>query len=132
MRTHCVHGHEYTRENTVYYGDGRRCKTCQRARQARRIQTYADKANWKHVACPECQEERLVTERTANRIKNGEFSGRCRECRHGWRKPPVQLRPVSELVQWWIDQDVSPREALFLWRCLSLSLPSTFEEKKAA
>ena len=27
-KTHCVHGHEYTPENTVPIADGRRCRTC--------------------------------------------------------------------------------------------------------
>jgi hypothetical protein len=36
--THCVHGHEYTNENTYYYKarDGRvrrTCRTCQRERE---------------------------------------------------------------------------------------------------
>jgi hypothetical protein len=26
--THCKRGHEYTEENTVFEGDGRRCRTC--------------------------------------------------------------------------------------------------------
>ena len=29
-RTHCVHGHEYTKSNTIQYSDYRRCKTCLR------------------------------------------------------------------------------------------------------
>lgn len=27
-RTHCAHGHEWTPENTLWYGRGRRCKMC--------------------------------------------------------------------------------------------------------
>lgn len=31
--THCIHGHEFTRENTSYFKNGsRRCKTCHRER----------------------------------------------------------------------------------------------------
>lgn len=32
-KTHCVNGHEYTAENTAYWGGNttiRRCRTCQR------------------------------------------------------------------------------------------------------
>jgi hypothetical protein len=31
-RTHCPKGHEYTPENTLPYGDGRKCRTCVAAR----------------------------------------------------------------------------------------------------
>jgi len=31
-KTHCPHGHEYAPENTYDYADGRKCKTCVRAR----------------------------------------------------------------------------------------------------
>lgn len=40
-KTHCVHGHEYTPENTIIDGRGRRCREC------RRLQ---DKARWPHKA----------------------------------------------------------------------------------
>lgn len=35
--THCTHGHEFTADNTLsaYGGRGRKCRTCQRAAQAR-------------------------------------------------------------------------------------------------
>ena len=34
-KTHCKNGHEFTEENTFYRGDGtgRRCRTCDRARE---------------------------------------------------------------------------------------------------
>lgn len=31
-KTHCVHGHEYTAENTSRHGSGRRCRACKNAR----------------------------------------------------------------------------------------------------
>ena len=35
--THCVHGHEYTPENTIVRDDGsRRCRTCRRAQELKR------------------------------------------------------------------------------------------------
>lgn len=38
LRTHCVHGHEYTPENTAYKTDGaRRCRTCLREQERRRM-----------------------------------------------------------------------------------------------
>ena len=128
-RTHCVNGHEYTAENTLRYrGDkGRRCRQCERARQAHRKVTYHDKARDSLVRCPSCQDPRMVTERTARRIWNGEFSGKCEDCRYGWRKP-VPLVPAEDFVQWWREQNVTPREARWLWSCLSLSVPSTLEE----
>lgn len=30
-KTHCIHGHEYTRENTVKCRNGRQCRTCKNA-----------------------------------------------------------------------------------------------------
>lgn len=40
-RTHCIHGHEFTPENTRVVGDGRRCRECERinnrAAYARRV-----------------------------------------------------------------------------------------------
>lgn len=35
-QTHCVHGHEFTEENTIRYGRKRRCRTCYDALLARR------------------------------------------------------------------------------------------------
>lgn len=32
-RTHCPKGHEFTEENTYNYGQGRRCRACNKARQ---------------------------------------------------------------------------------------------------
>jgi hypothetical protein len=34
-KTHCVHGHEYTPENTMADGGGRSCRTCKRAQVKR-------------------------------------------------------------------------------------------------
>lgn len=31
--SHCKHGHKFTPENTVFWGDNRRCRTCERQRQ---------------------------------------------------------------------------------------------------
>lgn len=36
MRTHCNHGHEFTKENTSMHHGYRRCKTCHREQEARR------------------------------------------------------------------------------------------------
>lgn len=35
-QTHCIHGHEFTPENTGLNGRGRRCLMCQNARNAQR------------------------------------------------------------------------------------------------
>lgn len=35
-KTHCVHGHEYTPENTYLDGKGRQCRTCRAERAKRR------------------------------------------------------------------------------------------------
>lgn len=41
-KTECIHGHEFTPENTYSTSDGHReCRTCRRARQA----TYRDRRN---------------------------------------------------------------------------------------
>jgi hypothetical protein len=32
-KTHCIHGHEFTPENTVMNGSARGCRTCRRARR---------------------------------------------------------------------------------------------------
>ena len=34
-KTHCVHGHEYTPENTIRKSDGRCCRTCHNLRRRR-------------------------------------------------------------------------------------------------
>lgn len=31
-KTHCIHGHEFTKENTAIYGSRRKCKACYRKR----------------------------------------------------------------------------------------------------
>lgn len=37
LRTHCIHGHEFTSENTYIYPSGaRECRTCQRAHDRKR------------------------------------------------------------------------------------------------
>jgi hypothetical protein len=36
-KTHCHRGHELTAENTYVYGSHRKCKTCQRINDSRRI-----------------------------------------------------------------------------------------------
>lgn len=38
-QTHCVHGHEFTLENTRMDGKQRRCRTCERLRSRRRSAT---------------------------------------------------------------------------------------------
>ena len=48
VRTHCPHGHEYTKENTAIYDDGlRRCRTCMRIRAAKynKIRKEKNEAN---------------------------------------------------------------------------------------
>jgi hypothetical protein len=35
-KTHCVHGHEYTEENTVWENGWRKCRTCRRAKDRAR------------------------------------------------------------------------------------------------
>jgi hypothetical protein len=36
LKTHCVHGHEYTPENTVWRGRRRQCRACKNAEQKER------------------------------------------------------------------------------------------------
>ena len=33
VKTHCIHGHEYSAENTRYYGGHRVCVTCRKSRR---------------------------------------------------------------------------------------------------
>lgn len=41
LKTHCIHGHEYTDENTYINSSGRReCRTCRRARNKKNNQRY--------------------------------------------------------------------------------------------
>jgi PHP family Zn ribbon phosphoesterase len=56
LKTHCVHGHEYTAENSVYYVtpggyQGRNCRECRRLTRARRNALKIKKA------CPRCGKE---------------------------------------------------------------------------
>jgi hypothetical protein len=37
-KTHCIHGHEFTPENTTLWSGHRVCRTCSRLRDARRYQ----------------------------------------------------------------------------------------------
>lgn len=41
--THCVHGHEFTAENTAIYGQQRRCRTCDNIRRKKRHQVAKQK-----------------------------------------------------------------------------------------
>jgi hypothetical protein len=42
LKTHCVHGHEYTPENTCIWSGIRYCRTCSRAKDARRAPARAE------------------------------------------------------------------------------------------
>jgi hypothetical protein len=50
-----------------------------------RKESYSQKAKDRSVRCPDCRAPRVVTQRTANRIASGELTGRCSECRHGYK-----------------------------------------------
>jgi hypothetical protein len=39
-KTHCVHGHEYTPANTLFYGSIRRCRICHNKTEVMREQKY--------------------------------------------------------------------------------------------
>jgi hypothetical protein len=96
---HCVRGHEWTPENTYWNPKGsRHCRTCDRLR--RRKSTYAEKALNVTVKCVSCSNPRVVTARTERRIRCGELSGLCPDCRRN--EPPVAV--TDELLQWWRDR----------------------------
>lgn len=38
-KTHCIHGHEYSADNTYIWGGARYCRACSRAKDARRYQS---------------------------------------------------------------------------------------------
>ena len=42
QKTHCVHGHEFTPENTRIYKEHRYCKTCNRLRPGKLVKEIAD------------------------------------------------------------------------------------------
>jgi hypothetical protein len=44
-KTHCKQGHEYTEENTHYYGNRRRCRACNRAAMLQRSRTKSSGGN---------------------------------------------------------------------------------------
>jgi hypothetical protein len=52
-RTHCIHGHEYTAENTIVERDRRRCRVCKieagRRTYARRGEVYRARLNEKRM-----------------------------------------------------------------------------------
>jgi hypothetical protein len=51
-KTHCIHGHEFTPENTYVYSKGRACRACMRARDVqRRAQMQGPRPK---VSCPHC------------------------------------------------------------------------------
>lgn len=65
--THCVNGHQYTEENTKYYGDqGRKCYECKKIQDKKYNQTYKDKVNEHKRAWQKRNYEKI-------RIKNREY-----------------------------------------------------------
>lgn len=75
MKTHCIHGHEYTEENTIRTKQGRVCRTCQNARMLARYhatkQLIGDSART-------CARGHKLEGR--NRIVRKNGSVMCREC----------------------------------------------------
>jgi len=51
-KTHCVHGHEYTPENTLKVRNGKRCRTCRDEDNRSRVYKKLGYKNYKHEWVP--------------------------------------------------------------------------------
>lgn len=141
MRTHCVHGHEFTPENIIPYGPNkawRRCRACERDREQGRKREY--EGLQQRVVCPKCGESRNCSKRNARRIEAGLQSGLCGWCRNPNRRTPLRL---SEADTSWMtaEERKSPKETWarftqeekdWLWQTVSLGLENPESLRRAA
>ena len=102
--THCVHGHEYTPENTAYRytasKTGRYCKQCRVAQsEAKKIQISALKALQPKQERTHCARGHLwIDENAAFRMANGNKVRVCRICRKedNDRRPDEQREAFNQ------------------------------------
>lgn len=82
-KTHCIHGHEFTPENTIVYADGRKrgCRTC-RANYYRKGGPRDDPPSYKRLATAEaCVNGHPWTEATTKFLeRRGRRERICRIC----------------------------------------------------
>lgn len=89
MKTHDVHGHEYTEENTVYRGKGssrrRYCRICLSARFKRwydknKVSKIGKVAKWQKDNPERLRVRRKRSYHEKKLILIEEFGGKCRRC----------------------------------------------------
>jgi len=115
MKTHCIHGHEFTSENTLLRPDGqRRCKACRqeanRRGEARRRGELAPAEGHRNSLKTHCPKGHEYTPENTYIFKGGR---RCRACKRE-AYTPKQRKTLYERLWEKVDSSGGP-DSCWLW-----------------